>query len=473
MRNVTFVLLTFMAFAISAQSRLSVFIPQSVYMKGESIPIILSNSSDQFLYVYIDIWNPETRSCKSSVNIKCSTSSSKTYSVAMPPELDCGTSIIEVYYYNLEGEKIDQSVSAIQVLDNDCKKTLYKIEGGSNLSQISAVQTKINPRGTLSSPFNSEIHTITDTLDTYYRSQKVIASSTLANKIDTAFRFFFLHDQISGWTVFNSSNLTTKRIYSNSEKNNYFYKSDQELSDQFSLIHIFNNRQQNMNYIKSFPNISLTAFSQNDVEYLYKNFNKFRDELLINSYFTPAASFDKEIVLESGIPYSKASNLYKTIDYLEFENLTIFFKEVVLPSRIRQEKNEPAVFLLREDVKEFFSSPAKIFIDGRVVTQKEFFELNWKDILFISIFRNNKVLVSKFGPLGNHGVIAIQTKKPSTMVPGFVQEYKNFITLNNFQRTWVLENKNFTHNDRLGVFDYFIYNSNTKKWENVGKYSVE
>ena len=102
-------------------------------------------------------------------------------------------------------------------------------------------------------------------------------------------------------------------------------------------------------------------------------------------------------------------------DYLAFESLELFFKEVAGGVRIRTQGDDIALRLLNGDSKNWYAEEPVLLIDGQLQEDlSAMWDLNYSDCAEVRLYRTLNSIRGIFGPLGRNGILEVVTKSPGT-----------------------------------------------------------
>lgn len=120
-----------------------------------------------------------------------------------------------------------------------------------------------------------------------------------------------------------------------------------------------------------------------------------------------------EAKAEEGLSFGKADRSYSTKEYVQFNTIEDFIKEVGGLIRLRKNKQGYNMKLFL-DKNIIAPNPPLIFLNGFVVKDvNELMALDIKNLDRIDVFRLQATLIREFKTLGRNGVLAFYTKDPS------------------------------------------------------------
>lgn len=126
----------------------------------------------------------------------------------------------------------------------------------------------------------------------------------------------------------------------------------------------------------------------------------------IFNYMQPAIPIDTTVTV-----LSQYDDEYDLSKYLAFESLELFIREVILPLKIINKRNNHSIRVLNADVKNWFDDAPKLMINGVFQPDiKQLFEIPFDQCTAIRLYRSLNTTRQRFGPIARNGIIEIITK---------------------------------------------------------------
>ena len=140
---------------------------------------------------------------------------------------------------------------------------------------------------------------------------------------------------------------------------------------------------------------------------------KIEQRALINRIFQNDLPEIEALRLSDSI--SAADDEYVLSEFMAFESLELFFKEVVGGARIRTQGDEILFRLLNGDSKNWYNEEPALLIDGRLEEDlSALWDLKFEDCTEVRLYRTLQSIRGVFGPLGRNGIIEVNTRQPVT-----------------------------------------------------------
>ncbi|MFM2393330.1 MAG: hypothetical protein RLZZ546_1312 [Bacteroidota bacterium] len=262
--------------------------------------------------------------------------------------------------------------------------------------------------------------------------------------------------------------------------------SKELINEKFYFIDYLNYKKTDLSEYKiklpsSRVNLKEVSLFDNLIEYYNNKLLKVK----LNTYFHPKTQTQNTNTSLEAI----ADNEYVLSKYLEFENIKLFFKEVVQPLKVENDKDNSRIILLNGQVKKWNTQQALLIIDGEIApNHNALFEFNWQDLQKIKLYRKLSTSRLYYGNLARNGVIEVKTKKsknrPDNMAfDPFIESLPISSIGSNDDTTLayfldlqaILTNKSmtFTHHDDLGEFIICDFDANNRIFTISQQYVVK
>lgn len=480
MKYLNTIYFTCLVFYAHAQSNLFYFnVPQSVYVANEEVKFDIVSYSEKPLFVYVKLQNTTSDDI---VKAYVKTSNQLTLaSIRLPNEIKAGSYFLTSYILNANGIAVaEHHTYMIHITDGKCVNYEYLSPSIVKNDKIPQSELKIKKRSNITGPAIRPALAYA-IVNTDYRYAHSYQTSTFDNSsIDTCFRLFY--------KLINGSNDVNKLAVLN--LNNKFCTKVQDCGNGIISTSFNENRANNelvfldINAIATYE--GLVSYSTPIVdrlshtrltapEAINKLYKQSTDRIKINQYIAE----ENADSLVSQPARLKADNEYILENYEKFENLDLFFKEVVLPYKIDKSNGNFSIFLLTGVEKKWNKLKATLIIDGVIVNNHaKLFELLYEDVVSIRLYRKIETLRNHYGALGRNGVIEVTTKKPVAalrfIIPDVISSLKRTKhslceSCPSFDPAFFTTSDNAMHNDCIGKFE--VYNATANEW--LGTYYVD
>ncbi len=451
-------------------------VPQSVYVANEDVKFSINGIKQQPLYIYLKLESTNGRLVQ-MYYVKVNQGTFISY-FTLPAEISAGSYVLTAYLLQANGVDVaEEQTYIIHVTDGKYDDYATFLAKDSIQSKSNGPVIKTNKRSDIAKYLmGNNGCTIVNTKFGIDKSYS--ASIHVSAAIDTIFRLFYMLSDptISSKVVcFNQSNRTCTKVqdlgngiisvlYSeNKSNNNFIFLNINTISEYTNL---------SPHYPKTKTPVLIKANNYLPINDLY---NSSAERIKINQYFFEA----KEDSLPVMVPKIKADNEYIMDNYEKFENLELFFKEVILPYKMENESGYKSIFLLTGIEKKWNKVKATLIIDGTIINDHTLlFDVKPQDLVSIKFYRKIETLRNYYGALGRNGIVEVTTKQPAKTNPfTFPNILKKRMTQTNYTLSplpyldpvFFIEATNSAHNDCIGEFS--IYSTTDGKF--LGRYNVE
>ncbi len=458
------ILIFLISISLYSQERIQFILPQNILNQGQNVNLIIaSTSEDQIHAVTIDIISTSTFNVVKSFFVKTSPSP-KNYQINLTNNEE-GTYIIHAYLRQAEGNEVIESHMHLFHLLNEGitdKYMKFKTENSKVYHDLSNNQSSsvIKREKLFRQNNDSSIVFAIDENYLYKPSFKISGFSGLA---DQNSKYFFADKNINNiYACYPESKKTTKL---NAGKNVGYLEINQESNEGFYLFDIFNSikvewqpDQLSYTHLKE----DLVIMSSEDISYI--------NSLALNAGLAKKISYlledPKSENLASEPIKINSDNFYEQSLYPEFENISLFLKEVIYPSKTIKSKNnnlKREIILLSGVDKKWYSGKSLLIINGLPENDHEvFLQMKWKDLESVRLYRKIETLRNYYGPLGKNGVIEVVTKNrqisSDLIKPMFLTQESMFWNDPTDPKAafmplqFIGKNTQFYHGDRNGKF---------------------
>lgn len=453
--------------SLNSQARIQFILPQNMLNQGEDVNFIIASTlENQTQAVTIDVVSASSLTVIKQFFVNTSTSP-KNYQIKLNNN-DEGTYIIHAYLRKVEENTVLEShMYTIHVLNEGRFDKYMKFKNENSLVYLTTdfnQSSYVNKREKLFR--ENKDSALVFAVDQNYLYKPSYKFSSSSGQADHVCRYFFTDKNVNNiYACYPESKKTVKL---NPGKNVGYLDINKENDEGFYLFDIFNARKVEWQPdFLSYEDLKddLIMMSPDDISYI----NSLAQDAGLTKKITylledtkPENSFSESIKIN-------ADNYYEQNLYPEFENIPLFLKEVIYPSKTIKSKDDKLkreIILLSGVDKKWYSGKSLLIINGLPENDHEvFLQLKWKDLESVRIYRKIETLRNYFGPLGKNGVIEVLTKNrqnsSSLIKPEFLT--KESLFLNNpadpkaafMPLQFIGKNTEFYHGDRNGTFKLF------------------
>lgn len=159
-------------------------------------------------------------------------------------------------------------------------------------------------------------------------------------------------------------------------------------------------------------------------------------------------------------------------DYESFDDLTIFFNEIVTPFKIRPRGKRGYVarmFNPGQQIRQFYQGSPVFIVDGHLTRDANFiYQIPIEKIDTIDLFFFLKSLQPQFGPIAASGMVVIQTSLPELDLPE--TNRKNIFQLSLLQEEY--ESRAMTPQEQIDIGPSLLWLTN-QTLQTSGKYQLD
>lgn len=396
-------------------SKFTLILPQTAFVPGERVWFGLGNEAgNEATYLELNLYKAGTRLIVEHQYIKVDTLFG-TYSFTLHPDISAGSYVLSLSTAAInELAIVSESAQMIHVMSQD-PETKYQVFADGVQGQFGdlAISRNITTRQVCEIPGSTGQASISYVVQKNYDTgRSVFYYENPGMKPDTCFRTYLSAKNTQNIFAFFPESRKTQKV-SQGENGAISVVLKPGLGDGgFNLIDVLTGEDRNDAVLQSYALPSFNAkLAELDVD-SRKTLASLHDSSLkrekLNRIFHSDRYF--ELHEDDGIAQIKSDNHYEMSEYLEFESLELYLREVVLPVRLRKSKEGRFINVLNGDFKKWLPGEAIIFIDGRLVKDHEvFLKMSWKDLKSIDLFRSIGKLKQYYGALGRNGIVEIKT----------------------------------------------------------------
>lgn len=456
------------------QQKIHFTLPQNILTKGENLSLLIKKTtlSRHTMPVMITIQSCRDISTiwKQQIDVD---DDNYQYIASLPEKIYEGSYIITASVPELNRPNIIESHSIIfHIVHQGISEAYFAFKNTETTWNSTLTAQKIQKRSspTIKNPTENPVILVDKSYLWKPYTKKMIATGSA----DTLHRLYFQSEPNNNYVVFFYESRKPYNLQPSFEKNIVACTPSTDALRQFYFIFdVFTNKNIDIPNIDIMPKIALSDLVLMDVTDI-DHINSLSENATltekINHIMYDAVTNQTN---ENNHPISN-DNEYEMSDFQEFESLTLFIKEVVLPAKIvpsSKQKDQIEIILLSGVNKKWYPNKSLLMIDGKAVENHAIIrEMAWKDISSIKIYRKTETLRKYYGSMGRYGVIEINTKKhyntPTTSKNLILPISKSNVAPTADTRPrlkpiqYIGDIAQLTHGDRTGMFYLIEFGAN-------------